>query len=151
MSDLALSWNAVLAEADLALAGLDLATDDGLKTAVIISLFSDRRAAPDDELPQGLDDRRGWWGDSFADVDGDQLGSRLWLLQRAKRTPDVLRRAVEYVEEALAWLVADGVASSVSATAEWMGDSGLALVVSIVRPTAQPAQFMFVWEAMRGV
>lgn len=152
MSDLALSWNPDLAEADLTLAGLDLATDEGLESAVIISLFTDRRAAPDDVLPEGLDDRQGWWGDTFADVDGDQIGSRLWLLRRAKRTVESQRKAIEYVQEALAWLVEDGVAASTSTTAEWLGDSGLALTVAIVRPAGAPAQFKFaLWEAMRGV
>ena len=151
MTDLALSWNADVAQADLALAGFDLATDDGLKTAVIISLFTDARALDDDTLPDGAADPRGWWGDGFADVDGDRIGSRLWLLRRAKRTADTLPRAVEYAEEALAWLVDDAVASSVAVTAEWLGDSGLALTVEIIRPSGLSAQFLFVWEAMRGV
>lgn len=151
MSDLSLSWDADLSEADLALAGLDLATDPSLKTAVIISLFSDRRASADDVLPDAGADPRGWWGDSFADADGDQIGSRLWLLRRAKRVPETLSRAIEYAKEALAWMVDDGVASSVSATAEWFGDSGMALTVEIFRPSAAPAQFLFVWEATRGV
>lgn len=151
MSDLTLSWNADLAQADLVLNGFDLGTEDGLKTAVIISLFTDRRASADDELPQGATDRRGWWGDTFADQDGDLIGSRLWLLRRAKRTAETLTKVVEYCEEALAWLVQDGVASAVSATAEWQGESTVVAVIVIERPGTTPARFMFAWEALRGV
>lgn len=151
MSDLALAWNVDLALADLVLEGFDLSTEEGLKTAVIISLFSDRRAEADDVLPTGVTDRRGWWGDSFADFDGDQIGSRLWLLLPSKRQSAQLERAVEFAQEALAWLVQDEVASTVSVTAEWMGDSGLALGVVIERPSAPSARFMFPWEATRGV
>lgn len=97
---------------DLALDGYDLATEGGLHTAVIVSLFTDRRAESDDEIPDGSGDRRGWWADPA-------LGSRLWLLARAKETPDTLARARAYAIEALQWLIDDGVATAVDVTAEW--------------------------------
>ena len=51
---------------------------DELAQAVLISLFSWRKSNPDD----GIDapDRQGWWGDTYAVVPGDRIGSRLWLL-----------------------------------------------------------------------
>lgn len=108
---------------DLALGGYDLATEDGLRTAVIVSLFTDRRAEADDEIPDGGDDRRGWWADS--------IGSRLWLLARAKETPDTLARARAYAIEALQWLIDDGVATAVDVTAEWVRHGVLALRVAV--------------------
>jgi len=57
---------------------------DPLARAVIISLFTWRRANPDDVLPAG-DDRQGWFGDTFAEVRGDRIGSRLWLLSRPEQ------------------------------------------------------------------
>lgn len=108
---------------DLVLSGYDLAKDDGLRTAVIISLFTDRRAEADDEIPDGSDDRRGWWAGSS--------GSRLWLLARAKEMPDTLARARTYAIEALQWLVDDGVATAVEVTAEWVRRGVLGLRVSI--------------------
>jgi len=146
MTDLALTWDAEAAAADLALLGADLATEVGLKTAVIISLFSDARAREDDELPDASGDRRGWWADAWPMVDGDVLGSRLWLLERAKQLPQVLIAARQYAQEALAWMVADGVASSVAVTAEWGASGQLGLQVEIARPSADRAQFHFLWE-----
>lgn len=108
---------------DLVLNSYDLATEDGLRTAVIISLFSDRRAEADDEIPDGSDDRRGWWS--------DVLGSRLWLLARAKEMPNTLARARAYAIEALQWLIDDGVATAVEVTAEWAQRGVLALGVVI--------------------
>lgn len=124
--------------------GAALAEDDGLETAVIISLFTDRRAADDDVLPdQASADRRGWWGDAYAEVSGDQIGSRLWLLRREKQTPQVLERARQYAAEALQWLVDDGVARAVDVTAEWLNAGAMGLVIEIARAGAPVARFRF--------
>ena len=119
-----------------------LAEDDGLETAVIISLFTDRRAEGDDELPAG-DDRRGWWGDALAEVEGDRIGSRLWLLSREKQLPSVVARAREYALEALQWLLEDGVASTVDVTAEIVRQGVLGLSVEIRRPDQPAVRYRF--------
>lgn len=133
---------------DLALLGSDLATDAGLRAAVVISLFTDRRAEPGDILPTGSD-RRGWWADAYADVSGDRIGSRLWLLGREKTLLAVAQRAEQYSKEALQWLVDDGIARSVTATAEIAGDR-LSLAVVITRPdgSSLDVKFADLWEAM---
>lgn len=103
-----------------------LAKEDTLGSAVLISLLTDRRAAPDDELPENSpvnslvgSDRRGWAGDMLADDDGDRIGSRLWLLVREKQTEETRQRAISYCHEALQWLIDDGQAESVEIEAEW--------------------------------
>jgi phage gp46-like protein len=133
MSDLKLAWNNELAEADLVLDGPELAIEQGLDTAIIISLFTDARASADDELPGGPgSDPRGFWADSVAPVvAGDVTGSRLWLLERAKRTPDTLRKVEAYASDALRWLLDDGHADQVACSAEAFGDSGISLAVRV--------------------
>ena len=74
--------------------------------AVVISLFSWRRAATDD--PVDDDERFGWWGDSYPPIADDRIGSRLWLLRRVKLTADTQRDAEFYAREALQWLLDDG-------------------------------------------
>lgn len=118
---------------DLVLEKNDLAMDDGLQTAVALSLFTDRRVT-EEELPAGETDKRGWWGDLFSDIAGDLTGSRLWLLKREKQTEEVRRRALEYAKEALQWMIEDGVAQGVEVTAEWIGTGFLGLGVTIQRP-----------------
>lgn len=103
--------------------GLDSAQP--LVRAVIVSLFTWRRANPDDPLPGDL--RMGWWGDSFPSTPNDRIGSRLWLLSRSTLTPETVARAREYALEALQWLIDDGVAARVEVEAERQGLQALAI------------------------
>ncbi|MHB1227678.1 MAG: phage GP46 family protein [Desulfurivibrionaceae bacterium] len=155
MSDIRLAYKEIsgaigVHRFDVGLTGPDLATDDGLETAVLVSLFTDRRAEPDDRLPDGSDDRRGWWGDTFADQPNDLIGSRLWLLCREKQTSAVVERAREYAKEALAWLIADGAAKSVTVEAEIATTGVLALAIEIERPDTSRVsyRYSYAWEAL---
>jgi phage gp46-like protein len=76
-----------------------------LVRAVVISLFTWRRAATDDPLDD--DERYGWWGDSYPSSADDRIGSRLWLLRRVKLTAATRRDAEFYAREALRWLIED--------------------------------------------
>lgn len=133
---------------DLEIENNDLVGDDGLQTAVVISLFTDARCN-EDELPAEDSSRRGWWGDMFPTADGDQIGSKLWLLKREKRTRDVLNRAEEYCNEALAWMLEDGIAESVVTAASYDPSGTMLLAVSIQRPDANEKTFRFKvkWDA----
>lgn len=146
MSDIALVWNGI--EADLAIEGGDLVLEEGLQTAAVISLFSDRRARPDDVLPADDGDRRGWVGDAWPRVDGDQIGSRLWLLNREKDIPETLRRAREYARESLAWLIEDGIGASldVQASVPMHGVLRLELTVNRRDGSTLNHQFDTLWE-----
>lgn len=139
-------------DAVIATPAYDLESDEGLQTAVVISLFTDRRSAEGDVLPGLGDDRRGWWGDALPVVAGDQIGSKLWLLAREKQTPHALGRAEQYTREALAWLVEDQVASRVSVTATAPRNGVLQLDVEIQRPKKRPVQYRFAraWAAQGG-
>lgn len=120
--------------------GPSLAADAGLHTAVVLSLFTDRLAEVGEAEPT---ERRGWWGDAYADEPGDRMGSRLWLLAREKQTPAVLARAELYAREALQWLVDDGIANSVTVAGQWLGNGLLVLTVGIARSATPVAQFRF--------
>lgn len=133
MSDLALQYKGDYF--DLVVDKNDLQLDAGLQTAILVSLFSDHRVT-EDELPFGETDKAGWWGDLLADVDKDQIGSKLWLLIREKRTEETRTRYVEYCKQALTWLTEDGVADSVSVDAAYPEDTkeGIEISISIQRP-----------------
>lgn len=110
--DLALSYSPDIDGLDLSIdAGrADLAQEDTLATAVLLSLMCDRTAQPG-EVDAG-NDRRGWWADAFAAA-ADLFGSRLWLLEREKEVEQTLQRARTYIREALAWMVEDGFVTAV--------------------------------------
>lgn len=144
MGDIASVWRKD--GGDWQVRGPSLLADDGLHTAILISLFTDRLAEPSDELPGGSNlgsHRRGWWGDAYADVPGDLIGSRLWLLRREKRTVQTLRRAEEYAREALQWLLDDGIARTVTVVAEAPGTDVLALQVTVARSAEPVASYRF--------
>lgn len=156
MIDLAFVWDNDAAGADLVVAGGALQTHSGLRSAILISLFTDARAAEAAILPEEGSDRGGWWGNDFGgDVgssiadpdDRNELGSKLWLLRRSKHTAQVLRDARQYVLEALSWLTRDGIASAISVEVEGQGDR-LAIAVTLDRPTGPARErYDFTWEA----
>lgn len=134
--------------ADIALACGDVLTGNDLSTAVLISLFTDRRANEDDKLPSG-DDPRGWWADA---MDGQRIGSRLWLLENASNLPETLALAKEYALEALQWLVSDGIAKSIAVTtAAQRGtdcNNVLAFDVQITKPDSKTLawRYRYAWD-----
>lgn len=117
--------------------GAGLVGDRDLETAVLISLFTDAAADPED----GVEDPRGWWGD-------ETIGSRLWLRMRAKQTPATLALVKADIEAALAWLMADAVASAVDVSAKW-SSRGLLIARVVVRRhdgRVVPLAFEWAWK-----
>ena len=148
MTDILTSWD--LQRGDWLIGAPGLAEESGLKSAIILSLFSDRRANPDDALPSpASSDRRGWWGDNFAALQNDRIGSRLWLLSREKQLSKVLLRANEYCKEALQWLIDDGIAKAVEVHAEIVRAGVLGVEIIITRPDGVDQKFQFddIWSA----
>jgi phage gp46-like protein len=148
LADPALVWLPATGDADLVMIDDDIASDRGLETAVLLSLFTDRRAENDDRPPSGdARDRRGWWGDEFLVPDGDRYGSRLWLLDRSKRTNETVLLAKQYSAEALAWMLEDRVAAGVDVVVETT-TSALLIAVTLHRPERDPITFRFnhVWD-----
>jgi phage gp46-like protein len=150
MTDIAFFYSEATMTADFGLEAGELSLDAGLRSAVVISLFTDRRAEPDDRLPDGAGgDRRGWWGDlapptvGGVPMDGDRIGSRLWLLSREKQVQEVLNRAREYAAEALQWLIDDGIAQDVEIETSFDRPGLLALLVTITRPPGDAVEFRF--------
>lgn len=129
-----------------------LETDDGLETAIILSLFTDARATEEELLAAGLplDDAHGFWGDTYPEVEGDRIGSKLWLLARAKRTDATLQQAKSYTEDALAWLTQDGIARTVTVTTEWYGTSDVVAVGVLIERDGSEARWFRLWNAISG-
>jgi phage gp46-like protein len=119
----------------------DLAVDEGLLTAVVISVLSDSRAPADDGRPLLEQDLRGYWGEA----PGDVYGSLLWTVTRQKATAQTASRARETVEASLAWMVAQGVARSVVVDASYRAPGVLQLDVTLTRGTAR--RWASLWDA----
>jgi phage gp46-like protein len=103
-------------EADFQQNNGDLLIDEGLETAVQMSLFTRRRASLDEV--DDVDDRGGWWADQISTFENDEIGSKLWLLSRSKNTPQNVKKAREYAYESLEWLIEDKIVQKIEVEAE---------------------------------
>ena len=141
--DIRLVFDPTVGHGDVVVADRDLERDDGLETAVTISLFSNRRADSEDVLPDADGSREGWWADRAdpEDTNPDYIGSKLWLLGRGKFVTNLPARAEEFAGEALQWMIDDGVASEVQVSASRASTYELSIAVRIVRPEAVTATF----------
>ena len=119
--------------ADLEIVNGDFRLDLGLSTAVLISLFSDRRLEEDEELEGGETDRRGWWADSAA----DRYGSHLWRFDRSKMVPSTQAGVEGAARESLQWLKSDGIAGEVEVSGEVVGSDRIDLTVRPKRGLAR--------------
>lgn len=114
--DLALEYDSKLRRCDLVLGDDgDLVIDETPIPAILMSVGLDRRAAPDDPLPDGrsqfltpssFSERRGSIADGLNPF-GELTGSKLWLLNRAKETETTRLLCEFWLAEALGWAEAE--------------------------------------------
>ncbi|WP_337049779.1 phage GP46 family protein [Serratia fonticola] len=140
MTDITTDWRSDGTAGDWKVTQGDLKNGSDLYTAIYISLFTDRQARDDDELDGS--DRRGWWGDTNESV---PIGSRLWLLRRQKLTTAVAIKAEDYADEAVSWLIDDGVVSTISTTAQIIYPRTLVLTLNYQEPGKDKANVKFAW------
>ncbi len=134
--------------------------DHRLANLVIIALNTDRRALPDDKLPQlGSDDGRGWWGDTdAATIWGGWPIGRLWLLQRAKITDSnaregaTIERARRYIKEALDPIVTAKIATKYDLVLQQVGQSRISGKITMYRgpKSAIALEFADLWKDFGG-
>lgn len=141
MSDAKLFWFGF--DEDTTFQTNDLPVDEGLSTAVLLSLFVDKRASLE-QLESIVEDPRGFWGDSDQDVHG----SHLWLIDREKITPTLLEKIKSYAESALRWLLNDEIASEVNVDISRTGTYSIQMNVSIRQGTNKIYQYL--WDAHKN-
>lgn len=90
--------------------------NDRLSRAVVISLFTWRRADTEDVYDGS--NKYGWWGDTYPVEPGDKIGSKLWQLLRRKLTDDVIAEVEEVSRDSLQWMIDDGICSNVDVSVE---------------------------------
>lgn len=149
--DFALQYSPALAGLDLSIdaATADFAREDTLATAVMLSLLCDRLAQAH-EVPAAAD-RRGWWADAYSQsnpidrIAPESFGSRLWLLMREKQVPKTRERLQDYVKEALAWMIEDGLVKSVEA-AVFVPRAGWYVADVVLQLVTSTRRFRFEWN-----
>lgn len=117
---------------DIAIENGDMKQGDSLKTAVCMSLFCDARSP--------TRSGGGWWADS---LNGYSCGSQIWSMSGKKLTSENLALIKKYAENALQWMITDGVASSVAVSAAREGIDRMALSVTIRKPDGMQKSYKF--------
>jgi len=130
---------------DIVIENGDLKPDNTLITPAFISMFSDKRVTLE-ELPPGLDDRRGWWADLISEPLEDQIGSRLWTLDRSKILDSTPAELENIMSEALNWMLEDGIAQRVVVTAARNGLNEVTGTARVFRPDGEEIPFKFIWD-----
>lgn len=122
--------------------GEGLVSGSDLVTSVLISLFTDAQAGTDDVISDGSGDPRGWWGGA--------IGSKLWLRERSKQTATVLALVKNDIEQALAWMITDGIVAAIEVTTEWTRPGMLGALVVLKRSDGARAAMNFsrLWESI---
>lgn len=150
--ELRLVWDPAKGRADIALVQGQLDLSEALGTWVIVSLFTDRVAEESDPViasPDGTVARRGWGADYLLGLDhpNDKIGSRLWLLERAKSDRNTPLLARGYILESLQWMLDDGVASAIQADCRFIdGDtSKLRADITIAHVSGRNLNYRYDW------
>lgn len=122
-------WQPWKGQADWAIADADETQNRGglrakgaLHTAIVIALFTDKRIQPDHPLYYLVDDGdpRGWFGDGediHPELGEGEMGSLLWVFERAPLTEEIRRWVEAIALDALAPLITQGVATRIDAQA----------------------------------
>ena len=146
---LALRWDFDVGAARLVQDDLGaLETDESLESQVLISVFTDVEASPQEIETAGLDRQQGWWADCDAlrDPGARRMGSKLWLLSREKTILATCRRAEKYVRDSLLWLIDAGIVSTVVVVATRPRPGIVALDITMTRPSKLLKAYRRLWE-----
>ena len=130
---------------------------DALADAVLVALNTDAQADVNEKLPDPRsDDRRGWWGDLDATRiwNGWPIGSKLWLLRRAKIVDQnasegsTMVRCEAYIREALQGFIDNQICSRIDVQVYQDSIQQLSAQVTLYRGplTAIQLQFKPLWD-----
>jgi phage gp46-like protein len=131
-----------------------------LATAIMVALGTDALAGDDDVLPDpDSTDRAGWWGDLDAEAiwDGWPIGSKLWLLKRAKidsiasRDGATVVRVENYIRAAIQPFVTHKTCSGFDVWATRVDNQRIDALVRIYRgplPTIE-LRYAALWDGMQ--
>jgi len=133
MTDIKMVFEPTEQAFDLNIVDGDLVMDQGVETPTHVSLFTDHRASEDDDLPGAQNDRRGWWGALAVIGEPVQVGSKLWLLERAKITSISLAFVEDFARDALKWMIDEGLAMAVDIEVTRLSADKVALQIVITR------------------
>lgn len=114
------------------LIGEDLEQDRGLCTSVLISLLTDLSSTGEP----------GYWGDLVGGKTNERwTGSRLHIIK--KNNPASHVRAIQYIKDALRWMIDDNIAASISVVVNKINAQSAAFKITIKKPSSEELNFLY--------
>jgi phage gp46-like protein len=110
----------------------DIVTKDFFDTAILMSLFCERRAGPS-EVPESHR-RRGWIGNES--TPGFEIGSKVWLYEQERVTRSIFNLLSQEAFNAFEWFIDDGFVISIK-TNVGLNNGSVELTVEFKRSGAK--------------
>lgn len=124
----------------------DILTEDFFDTTILMSIFCEKRASSS-EIPNS-ERRRGWIGNQS--TPGFEIGSKIWLFEQSIVNRNTLNGINTAADEALKFLVDDGIAVSVRSSSTFRNDT-INLETIIEHPNSRVEKRFFELWAKTGV
>lgn len=122
----------------------DIAHDNSLDTAIILSLFDEVRADESEVAPAEF--RRGWLGNEINQDDFEQ-GSKLWEFEQARITGSMLSDLGDVVRISLEHFVTDGLASSIDVKSPYLNNGRIMTEITFFNKNSEPeTRFFELWN-----
>lgn len=107
--------------------------DSGLENAVLLSLFTPA----------------GWWGNAISPPSG-KFTSQLQTVARRTLNNKTRLDAEAYARDALAWMIADGAAKSITVESTLPAVNILGLIITITKPDNTLARYTVNWDTLEA-
>jgi len=115
---------------DISFVNGDIETTRNLDTAVLLSIFCERRA-DSSEVPIAKY-RRGWIGNILMFDSLDEMGSKLWLLYQARATQNNLNRAKKFITDALEWMTKTGKIRNAIINVNYLANNAMNINIKLI-------------------
>lgn len=134
---------------DIPVINSDLATVDGVETAIGVSIFTDARA-PSGVVKDAFR-RRGWSGNILTFQDGFELGSILWTLDQTRVNQNTLNTGEDVVRKSLQYMIDDGIADTIDIIMEKTGTRQGTITIVLFKGIEVVGRYTTVWLSTQPI
>ena len=117
---------------------------ESFDTAINITIFEEKRADESEQPVNYL--RRGWHGNLLSDVEGYEIGSKLWQSYQARANDDTNNKVVSDLFDANQWFVEDQFLDDVIITSTLLQDNINPLIKYFRSQNEVDSRSFLLWE-----
>lgn len=122
----------------------DIQTVDGFDTAILMSIYCERRALAS-QVPASAS-RRGWIGNENNDEEGFEIGSLVWLYEQARLTSDTANGIKSEADAGLEWMLQDNLLNAIFSNVIFSRDNVSLQVDFIVATGPAETRIFELWK-----